>query len=151
MNILIPLIGASVALLFAIVMMLLCLRCTVDNIPFDRCPTETTQNQLMPPNSPSPRKQVVVFIDEEYCWRIEEENMRVYVLSKLWNISGYILFWNNKCRHVIIKMNQANNHLSHAKKYLHFHRLHLLNIHFIEKQALYWLLSSLILLWIYRH
>ena len=67
MNIMIQLIGAGVALLFIIVMILLCLRCTVDIILFDRCQTETTQNQLMPPNSPSPREQVVVFIDEEYC------------------------------------------------------------------------------------
>ena len=147
MNIMIQLIGAGVALLFIIVMILLYLRCTVDIILFDRCQTETTQNQLMPPNSPSPRKQVVVFIDEEYCWRIEEENMKLYVILKSWNINGYILFWNNKCRHVII-MNRANNHLSHAKQYLHFPRLHLLNIHYTEKQSLYWLLSSLILLWI---
>ena len=67
MNILIPLIGASVALLFAIVMMLLCLRCTVDNIPFDRCPPETIQNPSIPLNPASSRQQDVNFIGDEYC------------------------------------------------------------------------------------
>ena len=59
MTILLPFVGVGVGLLILIIALLLCLFCSIDNMPFNRFPSETTQNSLMPLDPTSSRQQDV--------------------------------------------------------------------------------------------
>ena len=124
MNVLFPFMGAGVGLLILIIMVLLCLRCSVDNIPFDRCPSETTQNPSMPLNPASSRQQDVNFIGDEYCWHVKEESHRIDVI--LIYIVMYIFIYI--CDIIYITTYIRMSKISRNVKYLQ--QLYVYNNHF---------------------
>ena len=67
MNILFTVMGAGFGLLILVSMLLLCIKCSVDNHPFDRVPSEYTLPGLIPANRTSTHQQDTEVPTDEYC------------------------------------------------------------------------------------